>query len=115
MTGLPFFGQMSASGNVFYGFGYSGSGVGPCHMGGQILASMVQGLDNAWTRSPLVNGPLGFFPPEPIRYLGSLMVRNAIRRKERAEDHGRRPGTGRAPGEIRRGGRQGGQGLRLKA
>jgi putative aminophosphonate oxidoreductase len=91
VTGLPFFGQMSASGNVFYGFGYSGSGVGPCHMGGQILASMVQGLDNPWTRSPLVNGPLGFFPPEPIRYLGSLMVRNAIRRKERAEDHGRRP------------------------
>ena len=39
----------------------------------------------------LVNGPLGYFPPEPIRYLGSLMVRNAIRRKERAEDHGHRP------------------------
>ena len=91
VTGLPFFGQMSASGNVFYGFGYSGSGVGPCHMGGQILASMVQGLDNPWTRSPLVNGPLGYFPPEPIRYLGSLMVRNAIRRKERAEDCGQRP------------------------
>jgi glycine/D-amino acid oxidase-like deaminating enzyme len=91
VTGLPFFGQMSSAGNVFYGFGYSGSGVGPCHMGGQILASLVQGLDNPWTRSPLVNGPLGYFPPEPIRYLGSLMVRNAIRRKERAEDHGRRP------------------------
>ena len=91
MTGLPFFGQMSSAGNVFYGFGYSGSGVGPCHMGGQILAALVQGLDNLWTRSPLVNGPLGYFPPEPIRYLGSLMVRNAIRRKERAEDYGRRP------------------------
>jgi hypothetical protein len=23
---------------------------------------MVQGLDNPWTRSPLVNGPLGYFP-----------------------------------------------------
>ena len=91
VTGLPFFGQMSSHGNVFYGFGYSGSGVGPCHMGGQILASLVQGQANDWTRSPLVNGPLGYFPPEPIRYLGSLMVRNAIRRKERAEDHGRRP------------------------
>ena len=91
VTGLPFFGQMSSHGNVFYGFGYSGSGVGPCHMGGQILASLVQGLANDWTRSPLVNGPLGYFPPEPIRYLGSLMVRNAIRRKERAEDHGHRP------------------------
>lgn len=91
VTGLPFFGQLSSHGNVFYGFGYSGSGVGPCHMGGQILSSLVQGQANDWTRSPLVNGPLGYFPPEPIRYLGSLMVRNAIRRKERAEDHGRRP------------------------
>ncbi|MDT4800722.1 FAD-dependent oxidoreductase [Pseudomonas jinjuensis] len=91
VTGLPFFGQLGSAGNVFYGFGYSGSGVGPCHMGGQILSSLVLGLDNAWTRSPLTRGPLGHFPPEPIRYLGSLMVRNAIRRKETAEDHGRRP------------------------
>ncbi|QRY78153.1 FAD-dependent oxidoreductase [Pseudomonas sp. PDNC002] len=91
VTGLPFFGQLGDAGNVFYGFGYSGSGVGPCHMGGQILSSLVLGLDNAWTRSPLTQGPLGFFPPEPIRYVGSLMVRNAIRRKEHAEDRGQRP------------------------
>lgn len=91
VTGLPFFGRLGSQGNVFYGFGYSGSGVGPCHMGGQILSSLTLGLDNPWTRSPLVNGPLGYFPPEPIRYLGSLMVRNAIRRKEQAEDHGHRP------------------------
>ncbi|MDF3843402.1 FAD-dependent oxidoreductase [Pseudomonas citronellolis] len=91
VTGLPFFGRLGAGGNIFYGFGYSGSGVGPCHMGGQLLASLVQGLDDEWTRSPLAQGPLGHFPPEPVRYLGSLMVRNAIRRKEQAEDHGRRP------------------------
>lgn len=91
VTGLPFFGHLGAKRNIFYGFGYSGSGVGPCHMGGQILSSLVLGLDNAWIRSPLLNGPLGYFPPEPIRYLGSLMVRNAIRRKEHAEDHDRRP------------------------
>ena len=91
VTGLPFFGRLEGQGNVFYGFGYSGSGVGPCHMGGQILSSLALGLDNPWTRSPLVKGPLGLFPPEPIRYLGSLMVRNAIRRKERAEDRGLRP------------------------
>jgi hypothetical protein len=47
--------------------------------------------DNAWTRSPLTRGPLGLFPPEPIRYLGSIVVRNAIRRKEAAEDEGRAP------------------------
>ncbi|RKS12139.1 putative aminophosphonate oxidoreductase [Pseudomonas sp. WPR_5_2] len=91
VTGLPFFGRMGARGNIYYGFGYSGSGVGPCHMGGQILSSLVLGLDNPWTRSPLLQGPLGYFPAEPIRYLGSLMVRNAVRRKERAEDHNRRP------------------------
>jgi hypothetical protein len=60
-------------------------------MGGQILSSLVLGVDNPWTRSPLVQGPLGHFPPEPVRYLGSLMVRNAIRRKEHAEDHNRPP------------------------
>src|SRR3990167_4815826 len=91
VTGLPFFGRLEQSSNIFYGFGYSGSGVGPCHMGWQILSSMVLGLDNEWTRSPLLNGPLGYFPPEPIRYFGSLMLRNAIRRKEHAEDSGRRP------------------------
>jgi putative aminophosphonate oxidoreductase len=91
VTGLPFFGRLGSSDNVFYGFGYSGSGVGPCHMGGQILSSLALGVDDPWTRSPLVKGPLGRFPPEPVRYLGSLMVRNAIRRKERAEDRCRVP------------------------
>lgn len=60
-------------------------------MGAQILSSMLLDLDNEWTRSPLTQGPLGYFPPEPIRYVGSIMVRNAIRRKERAEDEDRQP------------------------
>jgi hypothetical protein len=60
-------------------------------MGGQILSSLVLDQDNAWTRSPLTQGPLGQFPPEPIRYVGSIVVRNAIRRKEEAEDRSRQP------------------------
>lgn len=91
VTGLPFFGRLRGRADIFYGFGYSGNGVGPSRMGGELLASLALGLDNAWTRSPLVRGPRGQFPPEPIRYLGSLLVRNAIRRKEAAEDRGRRP------------------------
>ncbi|KAA1013124.1 FAD-dependent oxidoreductase [Paraburkholderia panacisoli] len=91
VTGFPFFGQLDDAPNVFYGFGYSGNGVGPTYMGGQILSSLVLGLDNEWTRSPLTRGPLGHFPPEPIRYVGSITVRNAIRRKERAEDEDREP------------------------
>ncbi len=97
VTGLPFFGRLKDARNVFYGFGYSGNGVGPTHMGGTILASLVLGHDNAWTRSRLVRGALGQFPPEPIRYAGSILVRNAIRRKERAEDAGLQP----SPFDIR--------------
>lgn len=88
VTGLPFFGRLREWPNVFYGFGYSGNGVGPSRMGGTILASLALGIDNEWTSSPLVRGPLGKFPPEPIRYIGSIMVRDGIRRKEAAEDSG---------------------------
>lgn len=91
VTGFPFFGRLNEMPNVFYGFGYSGNGVGPSYMGGQLLSSLVLGLDNDWSRSPLAAGPRGQFPPEPMRYLGSLVVRNAIRRKELAEDQDRKP------------------------
>jgi putative aminophosphonate oxidoreductase len=91
VTGLPFFGRLRGRPDVFYGFGYSGNGVAPSRMGGEILSSLALGLDNAWTASALVQGPLGRFPPEPVRYIGSLVVRNAIRRKEAAEDRGERP------------------------
>jgi len=89
VTGLPFFGKLPGHSNVWYGLGYSGNGVGPTRMGGEILASLALGHDNAWTRSGLVTGPLGYFPPEPIRFIGSHVVRNAIRRQEWAEDHNR--------------------------
>ena len=91
MSGFPFFGRLDDASNIFYGFGYSGNGVGPSYMGGQLLSSLLLDLDNTWTRSPLAHGPLGHFPPEPFRYAGSLLVRNAIRRKERAEDDNRQP------------------------
>jgi putative aminophosphonate oxidoreductase len=91
VTGLPFFGALPGHPGVCYGFGYSGNGVGPSRMGGEILRDLALGLDTPWTRSRLVAGPLGRFPPEPIRFLGSLVVRNAIRRKEAAEDAGRAP------------------------
>lgn len=91
VSGFPFFGQFNGAPHIYYGFGYSGNGVGPSYMGGQILSSLVLDEDNAWTRSPLTRGPLGMFPPEPFRYAGSIVVRNAIRRKERAEDERRKP------------------------
>lgn len=90
-TGLPFFGRLRDHHSIFYGLGYSGNGVGPSYMGGQILSSLALGKDDAWTMSGIVRGPRGHFPPEPFRYVGSLLVRGAIRRKERAQDAGRVP------------------------
>lgn len=91
VSGLPFFGQLNGHPRIHYGLGYSGNGVGPSYLGGEILSALVLGQDNVWARSPLVRGPLGQFAPEPLRYLGVHLVRDAIRRQERAEDANRQP------------------------
>lgn len=91
VTGLPFFGRLNNQSNVFYGLGYSGNGVAQTRIGGKILSSMVLGLDNQWSRCGMTSGPLGYFPPEPFRWLGSMLVRNAVRRKEAAEDREKTP------------------------
>ena len=88
-TGFPFFGLAPGHRRVYYGCGYSGNGVVQSRLGGLILSSLLLGEDNAWTRSGLARGPLARFPPEPVRWLGALLVRDAIRRCEAAEDAGR--------------------------
>ncbi|QUJ68901.1 FAD-dependent oxidoreductase [Photobacterium sp. GJ3] len=85
-TGMPFFGRFPENPAIVYGLGYSGNGVVQSWIGGQILSSLILGEDNEWTRSPLATGPVSEFPPEPFRWFGAHLVRNAIRRKEFAED-----------------------------
>lgn len=87
--GLPFFGSLAE--NVFYGAGYSGNGVVPTMLGGRILSSLVRGRDDEWTRSALARGVPGRFPIEPALSLGGVLVREAVRRKEKLEDAGREP------------------------
>ncbi|WP_310597351.1 FAD-dependent oxidoreductase [Aeromonas aquatica] len=93
VDGLPFFGHWREQPNIVYGLGYSGNGVAQSWMGGQVLAALVRDVvreeDKMWRDCALVSGPRGYFPPEPFRWLGAMVVRNAIRRKERAEDEGR--------------------------
>ena len=91
VSGFPFFGRLNSQPYIVYGFGYSGNGVAQSYLGGKILASLVLGVDDPWSRAGFVGGPRGYFPPEPVRWLGSIAVRNAIRRKEKAEDEGRKP------------------------
>lgn len=90
--GIPLFGRLRSNENVLYGIGFSGNGVGPCVLGGRILASMALRDGERWSSTRLSSGPPGFFPPEPIRFVGGIAVREAVRRKEALEDRGGRPG-----------------------
>jgi glycine/D-amino acid oxidase-like deaminating enzyme len=90
ISSLPFFGWLREHPHVAYGVGWSGNGVGPSLLGGRILASLVLGADDEWSRCGLARGPVGRFPPEPARYAGGHVVRAAVARKEQADDEGRR-------------------------
>lgn len=87
---LPFFGTVPGTQRVHYGLGYSGHGVGPSWLGGQILASLALGRDDEWTALPLATRRVASLPPEPLKRLGGGLVRTAIMACERAEEEGRR-------------------------
>jgi glycine/D-amino acid oxidase-like deaminating enzyme len=87
---LPWFGTLPGT-RIHHGAGYSGNGVGPSWLGGQILASLALGADDAWARLPLVGNRARPLPPEPVRRLGGGVVRAAILAREEAEEAGRRP------------------------
>jgi len=87
---LPFFATVPGT-RIHYGAGYSGNGVGPSWLGGQILASLVLGSDDEWSRLPLAGRVPPRLPPEPVRHLGGALVRRAILSVEAADEAGRRP------------------------
>ncbi len=91
VTGMPVFGRLPGARHIVYGIGFSGNGVGPTRVGGRILASLARDREDEWSTCGLVADRHAKFPPEPARYLGSLLVRSAVARKERAEDEDRRP------------------------
>ncbi|HYM50383.1 MAG TPA: FAD-binding oxidoreductase [Candidatus Limnocylindrales bacterium] len=79
-----------APGTLHAALGYTGNGVAPSHLAGQILARLALGREDEITRLPIVNPRRRQFPPEPLRSLGARIVRRAIVRKDDAEDAGRR-------------------------
>ena len=87
---LPFFGTL-AGGTVHYGLGFTGNGVGPCHLGGKILARLALGVEDEITTLPIASAEPKRFPPEPLFTPGERLVVRAILRKDRLEDRGRRP------------------------
>lgn len=91
-SGLPLFGALPGNPDIFYGYGFSGNGIGMTYLGGQILTSLATGKKDDWTASALVRPVLRGFPPEPFRFVGAHFVRGAVRRRDRLEHEDRKPG-----------------------
>jgi glycine/D-amino acid oxidase-like deaminating enzyme len=85
---VPFFGSMWG-GNVHYGMGFTGGGVGPCVLGGQILSSLVLGRLDEFSSLPLVGLRSKRFPPEPLLHVGARLTLEAILRTDDAWEAGR--------------------------
>ena len=88
---LPFFGTLPG-GLAHYGLGFTGNGVGPCHLGGKILSGLALDIEDEATTLPLVGLDPKPFPPEPLFTLGERAVTHAILRKDELEDRGETPG-----------------------
>jgi glycine/D-amino acid oxidase-like deaminating enzyme len=85
---LPQIGTL-ADGPVHYAFGFTGNGVGPSHVAGGVLAGLVLGEDDR--RLALVDPAPAVVPPEPLAWIGGMLVRRAFLRAERLQAAGRRP------------------------
>ena len=96
-THLPIFGSR---GRVHHGFGFTGNGVGPSYLGGEILARLALDLRDERTSLAIVEPSRKLFPPEPFRYVGGSLIRRALLAKDAAEDAGREPA--RRPRSSRR-------------
>jgi glycine/D-amino acid oxidase-like deaminating enzyme len=74
---------------VHYAFGFTGNGVGPSHLAGRVLAALASGEGD---RSlALVDPSPAVVPPEPLAWVGGMVVRGAILRAERIHAEGGRP------------------------
>jgi glycine/D-amino acid oxidase-like deaminating enzyme len=73
---------------VHYAFGFTGNGVGPCHLAGRVLAALALDRREPETRLALVDPAPARVPPEPLAFAGGAAVRRAFLRKERREEAG---------------------------
>ncbi|QCR38274.1 FAD-binding oxidoreductase [Nissabacter sp. SGAir0207] len=93
MKGLPNFGFLGGNPNIIYGIGFSGNGVATTVFASRIIKSLVLEANDEWSRCGLVDQKVKLLPPEPFRFVGARMVRNALVRKETLEDHDRDAGA----------------------
>jgi len=87
-THLPIFGSR---GRVHHGFGFTGNGVGPSYLGGEILARLALDRRDEVTGLAIVEPDRKLMPPEPLRWVGGMVIREALVRRDTAIDAGRKP------------------------
>lgn len=80
-------------GRVHYAHGFAGNGAGPSRLAGRILAALVDAPHDPIARLPIVGRRQRPFPPEPLRFVGARLVREALIRQDDAYDAGRDPGA----------------------
>jgi len=88
---LPFFGTLPG-GVTHHGLGFTGNGVGPCHLGAKILSGLALGVEDEATTLPISDGDRKRFPPEPLFSISERVVSRAIVRRDDRLDAGRSPG-----------------------
>ena len=87
------FGNLTRHHNIYYAVGWNGTGLAQIPACSRILSGMVLGLDDIWAQSKLINQTTAkSLPPEPIRFIGAMIVRSALIRKNAAEIRDRKPG-----------------------
>ncbi len=89
---LPVFDHLRDHPNIFYAMGFNGTGIAQTPVAGRIMASLILGHDDKWSKCGLVGiDRRTKLPPEPLRYVGAKIVRRAIRRKNDAEILNQKP------------------------
>jgi hypothetical protein len=78
-------------GRLHFAHGYGGNGAGPARLAGRILAALADGGSDPVARLAFVGRRQPLLPPEPLRFVGARLVREALIREDDALDAGRRP------------------------
>lgn len=91
---LPIIDTLKHAPNVMFCVGWTGTALAQIPVVARMLAAKLLGIDDEWSRSPLVDqsGRITKVFPEPFRYIGANIVRKAVQRRVVLEREGRRVG-----------------------
>jgi glycine/D-amino acid oxidase-like deaminating enzyme len=78
-------------GRVHYAYGFSGNGAGPSRLAGRVLAALVDDPQDSLAQLAFVGRRQRILPPEPFRFIGARVIREALIRRDDALDAGQTP------------------------